>query len=166
MSGALTILASLVLASNSAEQLRDIDDESRRFANVLVKSYSCDLLGYKVDYVGLADWGFDIRNRFVDAGLEPDAAMGRIQADIGIVRRRFNFSYGSTILWRQSSPIIDVFIEGRGVGDFIHVFTERCDDLAEQEKTAVFFEKPEQRLSVGDLYKKLSDMRRAVARQP
>lgn len=159
MSGTLTILASLVLSSVSAEELKDIDDESTRFANVLVKSYSCDLLDYGVDYQGLADWGFDIRDRFVDAGFEPDAAMGRIRADIRIVRGRFNSAYLSTIRPNRLLPALEVNVGEPGLGGFIHVFTERCDELAEQEKTAAFFRKPEQSLSVGDLYKKLRDMR-------
>jgi hypothetical protein len=166
MSGALTILASLVMASNSPQGLREVEDESMRFANVLINSYNCEVLGYKVDYVGLADWGFVIRDRFVAAGLEPEAAMGRIQADIRVVRRRYNSANASPLLWIDYSPVTDIIIGGRGMGDFIHLFTERCDALAEQEHTAAFFEKPEKRLSVGDLYKKLSDMRRAVARRP
>lgn len=163
MSTALTILASLAMASSSAEGTKGLDDESMRFANVLVKSYSCDLLGYDVDYVGLADWGFDIRNRLVEAGLEPDTAMSRIQADIRTVRARFNSAHLSTILLID---YLDFNPGDRGMGGFIHVFTKHCDALAEQETTAAFFAKPEQRLSVGDLFKKLRDMSRAVARRP
>ena len=167
MSGALTILAALVMASDSPEELRDIEDESMRFANVLIRSYNCEVLGYKVDYVGLADWGYVIRDRFVAAGLEPEAAMGRIQADVRLVRRRYNSAEGSPLVWIDYSPVTDFIIGGDGgVGYFIHVFTERCDALAEQEHTAAFFEKPEKRLSVGDLYEKLSDMRRALVRRP
>ena len=88
MSATFTILSSLALASGAAETDRNLDEESVRFANTLVTAYTCDLLGYGVDYISMVDWGHETREAMMAEGATYDEAMKRMQADVRVVRDR------------------------------------------------------------------------------
>lgn len=157
MSGALAVLASMLLAASHGEPVQDPDKESMRFADALVTSYSCELLGYEIDYGGITAWGSDIQSRMFDVGIEPEEAMRRMQADVRTVRNRFSNLYFSIIpRWRAPEWAA---VGGPDLGQFIHVFSRRCDTLVEQDQTAAFFRQPDQRISVGDLVLKLGERR-------
>ena len=166
MATALTILAPLALAMGGAQLNVDIDDQSARFANVLVTSYNCELLGYGVDYMGLADWGYAIRDAMVDNGVAADKAMAKMQADVRSARRRYN----DTVRWTASGIQIpgtvartpfsnDLF------GQFRHVYHERCDRLSSEDQTAAYFAPPEERLSGADIGRKLRGYLAAARQQ-
>lgn len=159
MSVALAIFASLALTSNPFEQVRDLDEGSMRFANTLVTAYTCDLLGYGVDYIALADLGYETQEAMMKQGATYDEAMNRIRADVRRTRDRFNSRY-YTAIYRARFNVRaadDVTSPGQ-LQRFQRTFTSRCNALAEQEETAAFFTKPESRLSSADLSRKVRNL--------
>jgi hypothetical protein len=102
------------------------------------------LLGYHVSYTGLADWGYEIREGMIDSGIDPDDALNRIQGDLRTVRNRFNTLYDLKNAFNRWNG-------GSFPGDFIHIFSGRCDELAENAETAALFVKPDERLSLTEL---------------
>lgn len=161
MSVTLAIASSLALTSApaSATVSTDLDDASMRFANTLVTAYTCDLLGYGVDYIGIADRGHQVRERMMEQGATYDEAMTRIQADVANMRDRFNSRYYTAILLtRFNVPAADDITSSGPQERFQKTFTDRCDDLAETEETAALFLKPESRLSSADLRRRVRDL--------
>lgn len=144
MSSAFAVFVSLTLASHAVGDERDLDDESMRFANTLVAAYNCELLGYGVDYVGLADWGHEMRQAIMAQGATDEEALERIQSEVRFVRDRFNARYYSAI-----------FYGGEAQGRYQRTFTKKCNALADNQDTASFFNKPEGRLSHAGLRRKI-----------
>lgn len=142
-------LAPAVIAENEVA----LEHASMRFADVLVTSYTCDLLGFEVDYAGLADWGEETRARFVAAGIDPDEALSRIQRDIQTRRNRFHHHQGGLILWR--GVWLANNFDDEALYRFKKTFTDRCTDLAGSSDAGAFFGSPEERLSGADLVRKI-----------
>lgn len=163
MSASLTLLSSLVLASSPAasgavDQNASLDDQSMRFANTLVTSYTCDLLGFGVDYQGLADWGYTLQDSYVNAGVSEDQAMDQIQAKVRRVRNRVNDAYSA--VW-AFAPFRAAFIGSGGTERqyrFQKTYMDRCNSLAEAEETSAFFSAPDRRLSGAELTRKARGM--------
>ncbi|MEM7688388.1 MAG: hypothetical protein AAF291_05135 [Pseudomonadota bacterium] len=166
MSVILTFLAPLALIAGPGTQASapstteaTLDDASTRFAHVLVTSYTCDLLGYGVDYLAIADLGHETRERMMADGATYDEAMERIRADVTRVRDRFNSRYYSAIYrGRFNFGAADVFPDNGQQQRFQKTFTDRCNDLVEEGPTAAFFTKPDERLSSADLSRKVRDL--------
>lgn len=144
MGSTFAIFASLALASPSVANDRELEDESMRFANVLVTAYNCELLGFGVDYTGLADWGYETREAMVAEGTPDEEALERIRSDVRVVRRRFNTRYNSAITFG-----------GEAQGRYQRTFTKKCNKLADNQETAALFTKPERRLSFAELRQKV-----------
>lgn len=159
MSVTLGFWAPLALMSGTAAATNDVDAQSKRFANTLVTAYTCDLLGYGVDYIGIADLGHETRERMMADGATYDAAMERIQGDVTRIRDRFNSRYYSAIYRaRFNLDAAGVFQNSGSQERFQKTFTDRCNDLAEKGQTAALFTKPEERLSSADLSRKVRDL--------
>lgn len=158
MSATFTVLASLALASGAAEADRNLDEESVRLANTLVTAYTCDLLGYGVDYISMVDWGHETREAMMAEGATYDEAMKRMQADVRVVRDRFNATYGTAITASRWA-IFDNGITSHGPqGRYMKTFSKRCNRLAKDEVTSAFFTKPESRVSGAELSRKVRSL--------
>lgn len=159
MSATFTVLASLALASGAAEPDRNLDDESMRFANTLVTAYTCDLLGYDVDYISMVEWGHETREAMMERGATYDEAMDRMQADVRLVRDRTNATYGSAInrLRFNTGGATGVFDSG-AEGRYRKTFTKRCNRLASAKDTGSFLTTPEKRLSMAALGRKVRQL--------
>lgn len=148
MNAAFGLMASVALGSVPANEAQDIDDDAMRFANTLITAYSCDLLGYDVNYIGLVDRGHEIREAIMDGGATYDEATERLQGKVRSVRGRFNRRYRSAI-----------FAGGETRGRFWKSFAKKCNALADSEETAEFFKKPKRRLSYAEFRRKIGDLR-------
>lgn len=165
MSAALSFLAPLVAASLSSsgpvESEASLDRASMRFADVLVTSYSCELLGFDVDYQGLAEWGEETRARLVAAGADPGDALSRMQDDIGAQRDSFHRYQGKVIrqvVARRGLANIDLGHDA--IYRYQKTFTDRCEDLAASSDAGAFFVAPDERLSGAGLGRKILHMAR------
>lgn len=137
----------------------ELERQSWRFAKVLVDSYACDLLGYEVDYEGLADWGWETHLRLVDAGASDEEALARIRNDVGVHRMRFNSFHGQVVplSFRGNAALIGLSND-EALYRFKKTFGDRCDDLIDSSDAGAFFEPPEERMSGQELVRKLRDM--------
>jgi hypothetical protein len=145
----LGVLAPLALAASPVETLSrsDVEDASSRFADVLTTSYVCDVLGYAVDYPGLASLGYATQDLMIDAGYDADEAMERIRNDVEWKRERFHRYHGQSIMrgvYLASAP--------SGFGDeamfrLMKTFRGRCNDLASSLDAGPFIEKPDDRMN-------------------
>ncbi|MEM6859003.1 MAG: hypothetical protein AAF559_14155 [Pseudomonadota bacterium] len=134
----------------------DVEKQSSDFADTLVTSYACDVLGYSVDYEGLADYGYEIRDNFVAFGMEQSEAMERMQSDIRKRRARFNRFEGSFLRFR-----VDRFTDFDGYspqGQFRHRYGRRCNRLTQSQKVGYLLTKPEDRISMQELNANLRDL--------
>ena len=134
----------------------DVEEQSRDFADALVTSYACDVLGYTVDYEGLADYGYEIRDNFVAFGMEQSEAMEQMQSDIRQRRDRFNRFEGSFLQWR-----VDNFADFDGYspqGRFRHQYQRRCNQLTQSQKVGYLITKPEDRVSMQELNANLREL--------
>jgi len=165
MSMAFSFLASLTALSLTpavtTEKEVALEHASTRFADVLVTSYTCELLGFEVDYEGLADRGEETRARLVAAGFDPDEALSLMQRDIQTRRNRFNQYQGGLILWR-GARLANNF-DDEALYRFQKTFTNRCTDLAGSGDVGAFFGSPEERLSGADLVRKILHMARTAS---
>lgn len=158
MSAAFTVLASVALASGAAEPDRNLDDASMRFADTLVTAYTCDLLGYGVDYISMIDWGHETREAMMAQGATYNEAMDRMQADVRVVRNRFNATYGSAIMASRWA-IFDFDVTSHGPqGRYMKTFTKRCNRMAKDDVTSAFFTKPDNRVSGAELSRKVRSL--------
>ncbi len=158
MSAPLGVLASLAMVSGTVEPERNLDDASMHFATTLVTGYTCNLLGYGVDYLGIVDWGHETREAMIASGIEPDEAMNRMQADVRNVRNRFNGTYGSAITASRWA-IFDSNVHSHGPqGRYMKTFTKRCNELVRDKRTAAFLTKPDERVTGADLSRKLRSL--------
>ena len=161
MSVTLAFLAPLAMVSPPllATAAPGVADQSMRFANTRVTADTCDLLGYGVDYIGIADRGHQARERMMEQGATYDEAMDRIRADVSSVRNRFNSRYYSAIYLERFNVLAADNVTSSGPQErFQKTFTKRCDDLAEREETAALFAKPESRLSGAELRRRVRDL--------
>lgn len=161
MGASMAILAPLAMisASTPATTAANVEEDSTRFANTLVTAYTCDLLGYGVDYIGIADRGHQLRERMMDQGATYDEAMDRIRADVANMRDRFNSRHYTAIYrTRFNVPAADNITDSGPQQRFQKTFTDRCDELAEREETAAFFVKPQSRLSSAELSRKVRSL--------
>lgn len=155
MAASLSVLAWLALASGSAAPDRNLDDESLSFANTLVTSYSCDLLGYDVDFIGLTDRGHDIREAMIEAGATPEQAMERIQSHVRLARARFNKTYASAFIFHASVGADTNSAGTDPLYRFMKTLTKRCNELAEARETSALFIAPNERMSGAEVSRKI-----------
>ncbi|MEO0872048.1 MAG: hypothetical protein AAFY19_08850, partial [Pseudomonadota bacterium] len=129
---------------------------SRDFADTLITSYACEVLGYTVDYEGLADYGYEIRDNFVAFGVEPSEAMERMQSDVRQRRERFNRFEGGFLRFRVGN-----FADFDGYspqGRFRHQYQRRCNRLTQSRRVGYLIEKPEARVSMQELNAALREL--------
>jgi hypothetical protein len=70
MSAVLPVLSAMALASGAIETdpRVNLDNRSMRFGHTLVTAYTCDLVGYGVDCIGIADLGHGTHGCMVARG--------------------------------------------------------------------------------------------------
>lgn len=125
-----------------------VEDQSREFADALVTAYACELLGYQVDYDGLADYGYEVRDNFVAFGLDPSQAMERMQRDVRQRRARFNTYEGRFI----AGPIREFSSLGYSPqAKFRHRFTRLCSKLTASQTVGFYITEPEERANLQEL---------------
>jgi len=153
MSAALSLLLPLATMMTAPETPASPDRDAARFAEVLVSSYVCDHLGFRVDYAGLAVWGEDIRGRFVSAGASPEEALVRMRRDVRNQRDRFHRLHGQTI-WDAAGTWVGVEFGSDAQYRFQKTFSDRCLELSASRDAGAFFVAPEKRLSGGEFSRK------------
>lgn len=153
MSTALSFLLPLATMAMASEPTAMPESDSARFAEVLVSSYVCDHLGFSVDYAGLADWGEEIRGRFVAAGASPEEALVLMRRDIRGERDRFDRFHGQAI-WATAGTLTGVEFGSDGQYRFQKTFSDRCRDISVSRDAGGFFAAPENRLSGAEFSRK------------
>lgn len=158
MSATLALLAPLALGLGASGTVHQLEDERQIFADVLVTSYVCDLLDYRVDYLAIADRGHETRERImINTGATYDEALERMQSDVQVKRNWFNRTYRSAL---GRSGRINTTVENSVEPQFRFqkTFSDRCDDLAEASETNAFVSAPEKRISGAALSRKVRDL--------
>lgn len=134
---------------------------SERFARVLVTSYVCDVLGFQVNYQGLADWGYAIQAEMVAAGGTPEAALARIRSEVRDARDRFHYIYGYPFMTAVQMNAVRGVAEDDRLYRFQKSFTDRCMDFVTAPDLGALFIAPERRLSGPDLASRVTAIYRA-----
>lgn len=146
MTAALSFLFPLATMATAPEATATPDSDSARFAEVLVSSYMCDHLGFGVDYAGLADWGDQIRGRFVAARALREETLVKMRRDVRSERDRFHRFHGQAI-WDAAGTLTGVEFGSDAQYRFQKSFSDRCRDISESRDAGAFFAAPEKRLS-------------------
>ena len=166
MSWSVSLFLPLAAMAMGAEPPASQDGGSQRFAKVLVTSYVCDVLGFQVNYQGLADWGYTIQAEMVEAGATPEAAMARIRSDVRDSRDRFHYIHGYPFMLAVQNNAARGVPEDDRLYRFQKTFTDRCMDFVAAPDIGALFIAPERRLSAPDLASRVTAMYRVQLMRP
>lgn len=166
MGWSVSLILPLAAMAMDAQPAATTDGGSQRFAKVLVTSYVCDVLGFEVNYQGLADWGYTVQADMVEAGATPEAAMARIRRDVRDARDRFHYIHGSPFMEAVRMNAVRGVAEDDRLYRFQKSFTDRCMDFAAAPDIGALFAAPEGRLSAPDLAERVTAMYRAQLMRP
>jgi hypothetical protein len=163
MGWSVSLILPLAAMAMGTQPVAPADAGSQRFANVLVTSYVCDMLGFGVNYEGLADWGYAIQAEMVEAGASPEAAMARIRSDVRNARDRFHYIHGYQFMRAVQIDAVSGVVADERLYRFQKSFTDRCRDFTAAPDIGALFTAPERQLSGPDLSRRVTEMYRRLA---